>query len=83
MKQLSGLKPCPLCGSTPFVSDISSEYKVMGGMTAMLCEARIRCRCGLIFEKKWIESPTNPALSDADIIEVWNDLIEKRERGDE
>ena len=78
MKQLSKLKPCPLCGLTPCVTDVYRQHVSLS--SAIEYKGIIRCRCGLSFEKEWVENPDNPKWSDTDIIEEWNDLIEKIER---
>lgn len=68
------LKPCPLCGLRPFISNIDSTFHG----ESMIYHGKISCTCGLSFEKDWIEFPdVFPNRSTNNIVDEWNELIEK------
>jgi hypothetical protein len=82
MKQLIELEPCPLCGHRPVIEEIDSTRHG----ESMMYHGKISCACGLSFEKDWIEFPVAyPAKSTINIVDEWNELIEKlhNQRGKE
>jgi hypothetical protein len=75
MKQLIELKPCPLCGCRPVISEIDSYRHGDGGTTY---HGKISCTCGLSFEKDWIDIlGACPGKYTINIVDEWNELIEK------
>jgi hypothetical protein len=82
MKQSIELKPCPLCGCRPVISEIDSTRHG----ESMMYHGKISCTCGLSFEKDWIDFPVAYlGESTINIVDEWNELIEKlhNQRGKE
>ena len=81
MKYLLELKPCPLCGSTPKPVELYRE----DGLGYLFYRGKISCRCGLSFEKEWVEtlgdSVKIPNQNTTNVFDEWNDLMEKMKKG--
>lgn len=64
------LKPCPLCGGTVKLAEISIE----GDDDCTVYSAKIECGCGLSFERKWTEIKAKDGYIklQEDIFTAWN-----------
>lgn len=60
------LKPCPLCGCSVGIAEISSSP------CDMYTEwyAKIECSCGLTFEREWMQA--QGGILGENIITLWN-----------